>query len=132
MMKGQYTGKLSGPLRDRIDLAVDVAALPISELGGNAGGETSAKVRVRVLRAREHQRRRGALNARLDGPRLVDACALDSGGWQLLEKAGTKLGLSARGVNRVRKVARTIADLSGEDAVTWDHIAEALQFRILG
>ena len=112
VMRAQYSGKLSGPLRDRIDLAVDVAALPIAELGGNAGGETSAAVRARVLKARERQRRRGMLNARLDGPRLVEACALDSGGWQLLEKAGTKLGLSARGVNRVRKVARTIAYLA--------------------
>lgn len=62
---------------------------------------------------------------------MIEACALDAGGWQLLEKAGTTLGLSARGVNRVRKVARTIAHLAGEDAVRWDHIAEALQFRML-
>ena len=130
-MKAQYSGKLSGPLRDRIDLAVDVAALPISELGGRGAAEPSAAVRARVLAARERQRRRGILNARLDGSRLVEACALDGGAWQLLEKAGTKLGLSARGVNRVRKVARTIADLSGEDTVKWDHIAEALQFRML-
>ena len=130
-MKAQYSGKLSGPLRDRIDLAVDVAALPISELGAGGSGESSAVVRARVLKARDRQRRRGILNARLDGPQLVDACALDAGGWQLLEKAGTKLGLSARGVNRVRKVARTIADLAGEEAVRWDHIAEALQFRML-
>ena len=130
-MKAQYSGKLSGPLRDRIDLAVDVGALPISELGAGGSGESSAAVRARVLKARERQRRRGLLNARLDGPHLVEACALDAGGWQLLEKAGTKLGLSARGVNRVRKVERTIADLEDEDAVRWDHIAEALQFRML-
>jgi magnesium chelatase family protein len=85
-----------------------------------------------VLAARARQRSRGVLNARLDGPGLVEACRLDAGGWQLLEKAGTKLGLSARGVNRVRKVARTIADLAGEDAVRWDHIAAALQFRMSG
>ena len=131
LMQVQYSSKLSGPLRDRIDLAVDVAALPISQLAGGVGGEPSAAVRARVLAARECQRLRGVLNARLDGPALVDACALDDGAWQLLEKAGTKLGLSARGVNRVRKIARTIADLAGEDAVRWDHIAEALQFRML-
>lgn len=131
-MQAQYTAKLSGPLRDRIDLAVDVAALPIAQLAGTAGGESSAAVRARVLDARAHQRVRGSLNARLDGPALVEACALDEGAWQLLEKAGTKLGLSARGVNRVRKVARTIADLAGEPSVKWDHVAEALQFRMLG
>ena len=131
-MQAQYSSRLSGPLRDRIDLAVDVAALPIGQLAGGAASEPSAAVRARVLDARDRQRARGVLNARLDGPALAAACGLDPAGWELLEKAGTKLGLSARGVNRVRKVARTIADLAGEDAVRWDHLAEALQFRMLG
>jgi magnesium chelatase family protein len=130
-MRADYSGKLSGPLRDRIDLAVDVAALPIAELGKPGAAEASAAVRARVLAARERQRLRGVLNARLDGPRLVEACALDAGVWSRLAQAGTKLRLSARGVNRVRKVARTIADLRGDDEVRWEHLAEALQFRVL-
>lgn len=112
-------------------MAERVRALPIGQLAHGEAAESSALVRSRVLAARALQQSRGVRNARLDGPRLFECCALDAGAWQLLERAGTKLGLSARGVNRVRKVARTIADLADERRIRWDHIAEALQFRML-
>src|SRR5688500_5390446 len=82
-MQSQYSSRLSGPLRDRIDLAVDVAALPIAQLAAGGEAEPSAAVRARVLAARERQRARGVLNARLDGPALAGACALDTAGWLL-------------------------------------------------
>jgi magnesium chelatase family protein len=126
----RYASRLSGPLRDRIDLTVAVAAMPARELSAAAGGEDSASIRARVVAARERQRQRdGGLNARLYGRRLRATTALDADGTRVLDAALTKLSLTARGHDRVLRVARTIADLDASDRVGSGHLAEALQFR---
>jgi magnesium chelatase family protein len=126
----RYTSRLSGPLRDRIDLAVAVAAVPPRDLHGDAGGEGSSAIRDRVVAARGCQLARdGTLNARLEGRRLRARVRLDTASRALLEKAVSRLTLSARAFDRVLRVGRTIADLTGSDAVTVEHLAEALQFR---
>jgi magnesium chelatase family protein len=131
----RYRGRLSGPLRDRLDLTVEVPALAPDSLGVSAAGEPSAAVRARVVAARNRQRERyaGAIirtNAELT-PRLTAIhCALDNRGTRLLSAALTRMALSARGYDRVRKVARTIADLESSETVLADHLAEALQFRM--
>lgn len=129
----QYSGRLSGPLRDRFDLAVEVPRLPADALGGGGDGESSAAIRVRVaaVRARQHSRcpADSGLNARLSGVHLRRWCALDAAGLRLLRSAAERLGMSARGFDRVRRVARTLADLSGADQIAAEHVAEALQFR---
>jgi len=130
----RYRDRLSGPLRDRLDLTVEVPAVPPDVLGSMASGEPSEAVRARVVAARERQRRRYAADASLANAALTPAlisrhCALDRAGARLLSQAVTRMGLSARGYDRVRKVARTIADLAGADAVSAEHLAEALQFR---
>jgi magnesium chelatase family protein len=130
----RYQGRLSGPLRDRFDLMVDVPAVPPDVLGDAAPGEPSAAVRARVVDARGRQQRRYSgtgvrANATLSPALLTRHCQLDRAGLQLLRAAVEKLALSARGYDRIRKVARTIADLSGRETIEADHIAEALQFR---
>ena len=126
----RYASRLSGPLRDRIDLAVAVAAVPPRDLHAGAGGESSSAIRDRVVAARRRQMDRdGTLNARLEGRRLRTCVPLDAAGRALLEKAVTRMTLSARAFDRVLRVARTIADLAGVEAVSVDHLAEALQFR---
>jgi magnesium chelatase family protein len=132
----RYRSKLSGPLRDRLDLTVEVPALPPDVLGATAGGESSADVRARVVAARERQRARyesdGAhTNAELTPSLMAQYCRLDPAGIRMLSTAVRHLALSARGYDRVRKVARTIADLAGADEAGADHVAEALQFRMV-
>lgn len=126
----RYASRLSGPLRDRLDLTVPVAALSARELQDAPPGEGSAPIRERVLAARARQfARDGQLNSRLQGRRLRSRAALDRDAKRLFERALVKLALSARGYDRVLRVARTIADLAGAEAVGADHLGEALQFR---
>ena len=131
----RYRGRMSGPLRDRLDLTVDVPAVAPDAIGSANDNESSSAVRTRVVAARERQRARFAglgvaTNAEM-GPRLMAAhCRLDGGGARLMSAAITRLGLSARGYDRVRKVARTIADLAGAEEIADTHVAESLQFRM--
>jgi magnesium chelatase family protein len=132
----RYRDRLSGPLRDRLDLTVDVPALPLDALGAETGGESSANVRLRVVAARARQAARHAgdgivTNAELTPPLLVKYCAADQAALRVLRSAMARLSLSARGYDRVRKVARTIADLTGSDAIHAEHLAEALQYRMV-
>jgi magnesium chelatase family protein len=134
-LMARYRDRLSGPLRDRLDLTVDVPALPLEALSGDAGGESTADVRRRVVNARSRQVQRHAhdgvfTNAELTPALLARYCQADKKALRLLKAAIARLSLSARGFDRVRKVARTIADLDGEDRVSAEHLAEALQFRM--
>jgi magnesium chelatase family protein len=130
----RYRSRLSGPLRDRFDLAVDVPAVTPDILGVGGSGESSADVRARVMaaRARQHERYQGAgirTNAEMTAPLLDAACPLDRGALSVLRAAVRHGGLTARGFDRVRRVARTIADIEGALTPSRDHLAEALQFR---
>ncbi|MCC7483730.1 MAG: YifB family Mg chelatase-like AAA ATPase [Burkholderiales bacterium] len=128
----RYRRRISGPLLDRIDIQIEVPAVPPEDLARTCGGEGSRAIRARVVRARERMMaRQGAENARL-APREIEAyCLPDDPGAALLKQATTRLALSARGYHRVLKVARTIADLAGERTVSAQHVAEAIQYRRL-
>jgi magnesium chelatase family protein len=133
---GRYRGRISGPLRDRIDLIVDVPAVPLTTIADSEPGESSATVLARVCAARQIQQARlghsGArTNADLRGSALLEACHLEPRGQSLLRTAADRLNLSARGYDRVRRVARTIADLAGATQIASEHVAEALQYRLV-
>ena len=131
----RYLSRLSGPMLDRIDICVDVPSLDYDELSGNAPpAESSAAIRARVNAARAVQTARygpdgPACNAQM-GPRELRAyCKLDEACQQLIRGAYDRLGLTARGYDRILRVARTIADLDGAEGIAAHHLAEALQYR---
>ena len=114
-----------------------VAALPPAELTSWEGGESTAAIRARVEPARARQQSRASLtnvptNARLAPRALRKVCALDTRSERLLKDAAERLGLTARAFDRILRVARTIADLEASDRVTFDHVAEALQYGVVG
>jgi magnesium chelatase family protein len=127
----RYLGKISGPLLDRIDIHIEVPAVPYKELRGNSTTETSAEIRDRVINTRAIQQTRGFYNSRMPTRVIRQHCALDEAGERTLEMAVRKLSLSARAHDRMLKVARTIADLDGSPHVASKHIAEAVQYRSL-
>jgi magnesium chelatase family protein len=111
---------------------VEVPAISYRELAGSEASETSETVRARVETARATQLKRAArCNARLGSREARAFAALDSDGHRIMERAVERLALSARSIERVRKLARTIADLDGSEAVRGPHLAEALQYRFL-
>ena len=132
----RYMGKISGPLLDRIDLHIEVPAVPFQELSAQADGTSSAGMREQVNAARRVQRARfGAdnhrLNAQMSSRQLRKYCALDGAGRELLRQAMEELGLSARAHDRILRVARTIADLEGSAAIEPPHVVEAIGYRSL-
>jgi magnesium chelatase family protein len=127
----QYLGKISGPLLDRIDIHVEVPAVPFQELRGEAKAEPSSAIRERVLAARAVQQTRGGTNARMPTRSIRKHCALDDSGERTLELAVRRMSLSARAHDRILKVARTIADIAGSELIAAKHLAEAIQYRSL-
>lgn len=130
-----YKAKLSGPLVDRIDIHVDVPAVPFTELRGMREGVDSATLRqqVQCARQRQHARFRSymVLNAHMSARRVKEFCKLDGAGESVLRQAVTEMGLSARAHDKVLRVARTIADLDGKECIAMEHMAEAVQYRKL-
>ncbi len=127
----RYLGKISGPLLDRIDIHIEVPAVPYKELRGNGGSETSDEIRARVESARLIQHARGFYNSRMPARLIRKECALDESGERTLEMAVRKMSLSARAHDRILKVARTVADLDRSPNVSAKHLAEAVQYRSL-
>jgi len=127
----RYLGKISGPLLDRIDIHIEVPAVPYKELRSNGTSESSADIRERVEQARATQLARGFVNARMPVRMIRKQCALDEAGERTLEMAVRRMGLSARAHDRILKVARTIADLDHSETVSAKHLAEAVQYRSL-
>ncbi len=129
-MIARYQNKISGPLLDRIDIQIEVTALPNDELARQADGESSATLAKRVEEAAQRQlARQGKYNNHLSSGEIDIHCRLDQASEQLLRTAMTRLHWSARAYHRVLKIARTIADLDREDAIAQQHIAEAIQYR---
>lgn len=133
----RYISKISGPLLDRIDIHIQVQSVKYKELSSNQVGEPSNMIRDRVIKAREVQLKRFEnktnvfSNADMQSKDIREFCKIDSDSEELMKMAITKLGLSARAYDRILKVARTIADLAGEENINSSHIGEAIQYRSL-
>jgi magnesium chelatase family protein len=135
-MVAKYVAKLSGPLLDRIDLHVEIGRVPFDEIVARAPGEPSAAIRARVERARAIQRERylefnERTNAGIGAPELSRFCTLGREATALLRNAALRGHLSARGLDRITRVARTIADLAGCASLEAAHLAEAIGYRTL-
>jgi magnesium chelatase family protein len=132
--RDKYLQKLSGPLLDRIDIHVEVPSVPYRELTSKHSGTSSATMREHVDRARKAQDKRFSgqtSNARMDTRQLKAHCDLSDSCLLLMKQAMDELGLSARAYDKVRRVARTIADIEGADVIKEHHLAEAIQYRLL-
>jgi magnesium chelatase family protein len=132
----RYMGRISGPLLDRIDMHIEVPAVPYQELAARQDGTSSTGMREQVLRARQVQARRFGgegqrLNSRMNSRQLRRHCVLDDASQGLLQSAMEELGLSARAHDRILRVARTIADLEGSDHLQTGHLTEAIGYRSL-
>lgn len=133
----RYLSKVSGPLLDRIDLHVEVVPVSFDEMTATRKVETSNDIRLRVVRARERQAERFKdqreiyCNAMMPSNMVKKICAINDTGRALLKTAMERLGLSARAYDRILKVSRTIADLSGDEEIQTEHLAEAIQYRSL-
>jgi magnesium chelatase family protein len=132
--RDKYLAKLSGPLLDRIDIHVEVPAVPYRELTGRHAGTTSQQMRDQVIRARAAQNDRfkgQSSNARMDSKQLRTHCDLSDSCLLMMKQAMDEMGLSARAYDKVRRVARTIADMNGKEAISEAELAEAVQYRLL-
>ncbi len=133
----RYLNKISGPLLDRIDLHVEVTPVTFSELSTVRGGESSASIRQRVIKARDIQAKRYHnsngiyANAQMSSKQMKELCMINTAGHTLLKNAMEKLNLSARAYDRILKVSRTIADLAASRDILPEHLAEAIQYRSL-
>jgi magnesium chelatase family protein len=133
----RYLNKVSGPLLDRIDLHVEVTPVSFDEMTAQRKSESSSDIRARVIEARERQKERfndvpGVFNNAMMASQMVkEVCQINAAGNTLLKTAMEKLGLSARAYDRILRVARTIADLSGSETIAIEHLAEAIQYRSL-
>jgi magnesium chelatase family protein len=128
--------KISGPLLDRIDIHIEVPAVPFRELSAEAGGTSSAQMRESVVAAREVQKARFTKaptrhNGQMSHRQIRQYCVLDDAGMNLLRTSMTELGLSARAHDKILRVARTIADLDNSESIRPMHLSEAINYRML-
>jgi magnesium chelatase family protein len=132
----RYLGRISGPLLDRIDIHIEVPAVPFRELSDRISGTDSQMMRARVIEARDRQQRRfagipAAVNGKMSPREIRRHCRLDPDAESLLKAAMDEMGLSARAHDKILRVSRTIADLEGSDGITAVHLSEAINYRTL-
>ncbi len=132
----KYVGKISGPLLDRIDIHIEVPAVPFKELASHQPGTSSEEMRQHVVCARECQsvrfeHGRSRTNAHMPPRQIREFCQLDQQCLELLKSSVQEMGLSARAHDKILRVARTISDLEGSEQITYDHLSEAINYRLL-